>query len=308
MASENESLDFSYKYPFSKEALSIIGSAANSVEERFLKLGRLRLEEDLSRKEHQFAEVRINEIKRSIVISYVYSRMLASALNDRYLLNSYVNAESGRARSALMSEKPQNMLKLAEELGIKASESGGAFSIRFDQFLENKPKSPESSLVYKGLDKGSVTLSASDIALILGEAARKRISANLPINTRQLPKEVLEYAKGIKRPVRRTRVTSGRTYGWIEKILETPIPDVRHRTVNLVLAPYLVNVKSMAPEEAAKVIMDYIEKCKELNPDTKVNSSYVNYQCRYSKSKGTKPISLKRAKVELYSGILELGE
>ena len=32
---------------------------------------------------------------------------------------------------------------------------------------------------------------------------RKRIAANLPISTKKLPKEILEYAKSVKRPVRK---------------------------------------------------------------------------------------------------------
>jgi hypothetical protein len=33
------------------------------------------------------------------------------------------------------------------------------------------------------------------------------------------------------------------TISWIEKLLETPIDDYRKNAVNLILAPYLINVK-----------------------------------------------------------------
>ena len=308
MESEAEKLDFAYKYPFSKAAMEIIGSASSKVEEKYLRLGKLRLEEDLGRRRPEFTAVKLNEIKRSIVVSYVYSRMLASALNDRYLLNVYINAESNRVRSALSSDETANAVELSKELGIPVTSEDGSFAIRFEQFLMNKQKGTGLQLVNRSLGNGMVYLSLAELSEIIAEAARKRIAANLPIGSKKLPKEIIEYAKGVKRPVRKASVQQGgKVYRWIEKILETPIHDVRHRTVNLILAPYLINVRNMPEEEAEKIITEYIEKCKELNPDTNVNGSYIKYQCRYAKSKGLKPLSLKRAK-ELYEGTLDLGE
>ena len=308
MDPEARKLEFSYKYPFSKTALDIIGSASSSIEEKYLRLGKLRLEEDLHKRNPEFAEVRLNEIKKAIVISYVYSRMLASALNDRYLLNIYINAESNRVRSALSSEDTSRIMELSKELEIPVLHEGGTLAIKFEQFLMNKRKGSGLSLVNRNLDRGNVYLSQAELSEIIAEAARKKIAMNLPINPKKLPKEVIEYAKGIKRPVRKVKVqTGGKVYRWIEKILETPIHDIRHRTVNLILAPYLINVRNMPEADAAKIIVEYIEKCKELNPDTNVNQSYITYQCKYAKSKGLKPLSLKRAK-ELYAGTLDLGE
>ncbi len=301
---EAEKLDFSYKYPFSKEAIEFIGAAPKRIDEKFLRLGRIRLEEDISKRSAPFSEVKIDGIKKSVIISYVYSRMLASALNDTYLLSLYINAECGRVKDALKSDSNENIAKLAEELGISLQVSEDIFSIRFEQFLMNRPRG--LSLAGKSLELGQVYMTAAETADIIAEAARKKISANLPISQKQLPKEVIEYSKGVKKPVRKARATSSRTYEWIERILETPIPDIRHRTVNQILAPYLVNVRNMPEDGAAKIISEYIEKCKSLNPDTKVNSSYINYQCRYAKAKGLRPLSLKRAK-ELYEGILEFG-
>ena len=234
--------------------------------------------------------------------------MLASALNDRYLLNVYINAESNRVRSALSSDETANAVELSKELGIPVTSEDGSFAIRFEQFLMNKQKGTGLQLVNRSLGNGMVYLSLAELSEIIAEAARKRIAANLPIGSKKLPKEIIEYAKGVKRPVRKASVQQGgKVYRWIEKILETPIHDVRHRTVNLILAPYLINVRNMPEEEAEKIITEYIEKCKELNPDTNVNGSYIKYQCRYAKSKGLKPLSLKRAK-ELYEGTLDLGE
>ena len=96
---------------------------------------------------------------------------------------------------------------------------------------------------------------------------------------------------------------SGRHVRMDREALATPIPDVRHRSVNLV-APYLVNVRKMDENAAADRIVEYIERCKLLDPNTKVNETYVRYQCRYAKNKGMRPLSLVRAK-ELFRGIVE---
>ena len=74
MESDVEKLDFSYKYPFSNAAMEIIGSASSKIEEKYLRMGKLRLEEDLGRRRPEFAAVKLNEIKRSIVVSYVWDR------------------------------------------------------------------------------------------------------------------------------------------------------------------------------------------------------------------------------------------
>ncbi|EQD41584.1 DNA primase large subunit, partial [mine drainage metagenome] len=154
----------SYKYPFSNAAMEIISSASSKIEEKYLRLGRLRLEEDLSRRTPEFTNVKLNEIKRSIVVSYVYSRMLASALNDRYLLNVYISAESNRIRSALSSEETDNVLALSKELGIPVTGEDGSFAIRFDQFLMNKQKGAGLQLVNRSLDKGKVYLSLAELS------------------------------------------------------------------------------------------------------------------------------------------------
>jgi Primase X len=46
----------------------------------------------------------------------------------------------------------------------------------------------------------------------------------------------------------------GNTISWIEKLLETPIDDYRKNAVNLILAPYLINVKKLSYDTALTII------------------------------------------------------
>ncbi len=52
------------------------------------------------------------------------------------------------------------------------------------------------------------------------------------------------------------------------------------------------------------MISNYIDRCKELNPDTKVSEPYIRYQVKYAKEKGMKPLSLVKAK-ELLSDLID---
>lgn len=298
----DSAIDFAYKYPFSKEAREVI-SAAGALDRRMLTAGKVRLEEDLNSESPGYGKVNMAEAKKAYVLSYVYSRMLISAVNNRTHIEKYVSAESTRVRKALEDETLPNIMKLASQLGLDLSYSNERFVVRFTAFLHVAGR---MELVRQELDKGLVYLPKEEALDALENAAAAEIRKKLPIPAGDLPTEVIAEAKTLKLPKIDTGVEIREgSYRWIERLLANPIADVRHRTVNLVLAPYLTNVKGLSEEDAAKVILDYIERCKLINPDTKVNSSYVKYQCKYAKAKGMKPLSRERAK-ELYRGVLDL--
>jgi DNA primase large subunit len=162
-------------------------------------------------------------------------------------------------------------------------------------------------LVNQKLSAGSVLLSKTDALKLFEEAMRSEITKGLPIDLKLLPKEIIDFSKTFKLTVKTYAgpVKFGRNDTWVEKLLATPIADIRHRTVNLILAPYLVNTKGMSVDQATKIILEYIERCKLLDPATKVNERYIRYQCDYAKKRGLKVLSLDRAK-ELLGGALDI--
>jgi hypothetical protein len=91
---------------------------------------------------------------------------------------------------------------------------------------------------------------------------------------------------------------------WIEKLLEKPFPDGRKRLINLVFAPYLVNIKKLDVEEAINDINDWLSKCQSLYP-TKINQTYIRYQVRYAKRRNLLPISKEKAK-EKFADVEEI--
>ncbi|MDE1768489.1 MAG: DNA primase noncatalytic subunit PriX [Candidatus Micrarchaeota archaeon] len=301
----SDKLDFAYKYPFSEEAKEIVSQAEQGLDEKYIKTGKIRVEHDIAG-DTDFSEVSMYDIKYTHVISYVYSRMLISAINNRYHIQRYADSEAKRSRKALEADTFPNIMKVLKELRVDVSYAEERFILPATKFLMLSPKTPEISLVHLELDKGYVYLPKEQLFTLTESASSKEIQKNLPIPPKELPKRIIAEAKTIKLPeVKVNFAKSEGSYRWIETLLATPIADVRHRTVNLVLAPYLTNIKGLSDDDAAKVILDYIEKCKTINPDTRINSSYVKYQCRYAKAKGMKPLSLEKAK-ELYKGILDL--
>ena len=298
-------LDFSYKYPFSKEAKELVNSFNAKFEERYLAEGKIRLEEALNSGSIKFMRTNLSSVKKAYLFSYVYARMLASALNSRSMLDKYIRAEGERIVEAML-DKPEEILAVSSALKVSIRQSDGEFSVKFTEFLKHA-ESAGLSLIKQQLKAGIVYMSNDIAARLLGGAAKAEVSKNLPIKMSMLPREVISAAASVNVPLRRSisPVADPGRYAWVGKLLSTPIGDIRHRTVNLILAPYMVNVKGLGEEGAVRAIMDYISRCKEIDPNTNVNESYIRYQCRYAKGKGMRPLSLEKAK-ELLAGQVDL--
>ncbi|MGC8710248.1 MAG: DNA primase noncatalytic subunit PriX [Candidatus Micrarchaeia archaeon] len=308
MAVEPSDLDFAYKYPFSSEAKRVvleIESRQNKVEAKYVAAGKMRVEEDIGNRNLEFRETGLEELKITYVISYVYARMIVSVLGIR-AINMFVEAEAKRASEALGNEKENIIIKLASELGLDLRFNGQYFNMPFASYADNAPKNAEYSLIHQRLRDGTVYLEKYKTIAVIENASKALIRKGLPIEKKELPKEVIDAAKLVKIPIEngRTEIGGSNRYFWIERLLAHPLPDFRHRVVNLILAPYFSNIRNLSEEEAVKVISNYIDRCKELNPDTKVSEPYIRYQVKYAKEKGMKPLSLVKAK-ELLSDLID---
>ena len=311
----NADTDFAYKYPFSNEAKSAMEKLQMArVEQRYLKASeshiKAAMEEGI-----EYRSTSLRDVKQEYIIIYVYSRMLLSAAKNMQLISSYAAAEAARSARALSVAGPDEMGKLVEELGLNAditeagknSFDGTELKVPLEIFLRYAPRTKNLELVNQRLSKGKVSLSKDKAIRFIEETMKDEIAKGLPISAALMPKEIAEFSKTLKFAVRPStaplRYSSSDT--WIDRLLQTPIPDIRHRSVNLILAPYLVNNKNMTVEDATKTISEYIERCKKLDPSTRINESYIRYQCTYAKKRGLRPLSLTRAK-ELFSGTIDI--
>jgi hypothetical protein len=51
---------------------------------------------------------------------------------------------------------------------------------------------------------------------------------------------------------------------WIEKLLQTPLPDHRRNCIWRILAPYVINVKKLSYDESFNIIANWLDKCSKL--------------------------------------------
>ncbi|MDE1846306.1 MAG: DNA primase noncatalytic subunit PriX [Candidatus Micrarchaeota archaeon] len=314
MSVNEAELDFAYRYPFSEEAKAVVASLNSSkIEQKYLDAGVIRVKQALSEPKIPFSEQTRSEMKLLYTLSYVYSRMLVSALAsdpiNAFIATKYAIAEARRVGEAVGADRMQSLDRVARELGMEFRAEKELFVLPFSQYLSLEPKSnKEYSLIHQQLDGGMVYLTKSRLVRLIEEGAKRAILKGLPIERRYLPKEILESVKKI--PVPKPKITSGISgagYEWIEKLIEIPLPDFRHRAVNLILAPYFANVKNLPEDQAIEAVMDYINKCKALNPHTDITESYVKYQVTWAKKRGLKPYSLARAK-SLIGDAIDFGD
>ena len=303
-----EQLLFAYKYPFSKEAKLVVESqGAAGVDqsmERILGMAKSRLEEAFAKGRLEYKDLKYGKL--DYVMAYGYARILVSGLNSSLGITKYVAAEAGRSKDAMENGSDDEIVRIANELGLDVTIDKHEFKIGFRIFLENMGH--DSQLSNFRLHSGSVILDRHEMAGTLKNAIYKEIMRGLPIKQSMIPQRMLAFSKSIRPPVVTVKTSAkGGSLAWIDKLLQTPIPDVRHRVVNLVLAPYLINIKGMSEDDAFKTISGYIERCKELDPNTKINDSYIRYQCSYSKKKGLKPLSMARAR-ELLGSFVDFGQ
>ena len=240
-------------------------------------------------------------IKTGYIAAYAYSRMLLSALADPWIIERFADGIAARSVSAILSDlEKKDLPHLIFELGFKVERMAG-WEFKADLFalLASEVPLGDPGLVGQRLHEGSVILDFDTTVKICRTLAKKRVMEGLPLPRGALPKYVIEAARGIKAKLPQRKVlargSGGDSIGWIDDLLTKPIIDGRHRVINLVLAPYLVTIKKLPAEEAAKVIGQYIDRCRQVNPDTKVNEQYIFYQCKYAEKKGTKPLSRSRA-------------
>ncbi|MEM3240886.1 MAG: DNA primase noncatalytic subunit PriX [Candidatus Micrarchaeaceae archaeon] len=305
-ADTNELLAFAYKYSFSEEAKEFLKQEEEATyDDKFATAGLLRVNEDLEKQNPEFVSTSYKELMRTYVMSYVYARMIVSATGNMYIVKKFAMAEAARAASALAADSLDNIAVLSAELGIGIKAIDSKPTINVFEFLK-AAKDSGLHLQDMRLHNGIVEFSKQQAISLLKGAMVSSILKGLPISKNMLPKEVFAYAKELRlSEPKLPHATSNSRYAWIDALLATPIPDVRHRSVNLILAPYLTNIKGLDADTAANIIIEYIEKCKQLNPNTRINDTYIKYQCRYAKEHGLKPLSLLRAK-ELFKGIIEL--
>jgi hypothetical protein len=89
-------------------------------------------------------------------------------------------------------------------------------------------------------------------------------------------------------------------YTWIENLLyNTAIPDCRKLVIDLILSPYLINIKQLSYEESYNIIKNWFDKCYNPKKDNYRNFEYrIKYSLKNAINKGIGPLSLHKIKTD----------
>jgi hypothetical protein len=95
-------------------------------------------------------------------------------------------------------------------------------------------------------------------------------------------------------------------YWYINKLLQTPVPDFRKRGIDLLLAPYLITIKDMSDIAAERIILDWLNRCEALrpldfDPYSRVQSKITDIVARKRSSDPFLPMGEEKFKVEDYA-------
>jgi len=126
---------------------------------------------------------------------------------------------------------------------------------------------------------------------ILKESSQPQRFVPLEIRTSERLKEALLAVRERKHRSARPQ-GKGSSLSWIEQLLQHPVEDGRHRLLWHVLAPYLINVKKLSPDQAEKVLQEYFEKCnavRSLEPSSYSFKRLIRYYLKSAEKHGYPP-------------------
>ena len=85
---------------------------------------------------------------------------------------------------------------------------------------------------------------------------------------------------------------NNQSIGWIEKLLKTPLEDFRKNSVNLILAPYLVNIKKLSYQESFDILIEWLKRCDSIRKLDFNIRSITNNALATAQKKQIPPMSL----------------
>jgi hypothetical protein len=91
-------------------------------------------------------------------------------------------------------------------------------------------------------------------------------------------------------------ISNNKKIAWIDKLLETPIPDHRYYCLWHILIPYLKNIKGLSQNEIISILNEWFEKCNRMNKIKWNYTQRIKEQLKYDN--GYPPISLENLKNE----------
>ncbi|MFA5125513.1 MAG: hypothetical protein WC462_00740 [archaeon] len=202
-----EKLIFAQKFPFSENArdyLKDLNIPIAKIPENASRKAQALVEWAFSsNKSYDYLKSPYNEDKEAYVIAYPLSKMLVSVMRTPNIIDKF--ADYFRERTfALLQDSDEGRrdlcLALADDFKLSydfSSDKDFFVEVPLMQYLEIYFVDPESKLINKNVSGGKVFLNLNDFARFLAEKTYLKIFDSLPIDSKQIPKEIHFDAKSI---------------------------------------------------------------------------------------------------------------
>ena len=256
--------------------------------------------EDITDEELEIASARLRSIlsgrpdysildERTELLHYVIFRIFVSFLGSEYYYGKLGRFYAERTRRNFSHD-------IFTELGIDP------YAVPLSAYMKYRHIYPETKIYHVELKRGVVYLTDALLPLFAGCTAYTLSVAGLPLDVSGVPERFAEYAKRSVAVRRAPR--SSRGYGYIEAVLSASgIPDGRKRIIFYWLAPYLVTVKGLSPDEAISTINEWLSR----QGGGRIQPSWVKDEVLLAKRKGIRPWSLKKVR-ERDPGLVDILE
>lgn len=244
-----------------------------------------------------------------------FSSFFAAALvasQDGFLASKFSKKEAERAKAFFMKEGAKAKVAVVAECfnapmtPLDSGDQIARYSMKFEDYLTlvahyELSKQPRWKLARQALQKGVVFVNDNLLNDLFGDCAEKAIADGVKNLRKALfPKQLSEIKASLARYIPVQKSGTGRGYLYVDHLLKHPVADGRHRLVWLVLAPYLVNVKKLADDEAIDEIRAFVSVAGE----TSDMRRFIEYNVRRARRNGLLPptfSTLKNEHPDLYS-------
>ncbi len=118
------------------------------------------------------------------LLSYPFSRILVSCIDDSFLVRRYSLAEAVASYKLLKTRDPDFLMEIASDFDVYPDKNETGFKLHFSSYIRmaSTLKAIEWKLVNRKMKHGNVTVSKEEFARLLQELIRTRVENNLPMN------------------------------------------------------------------------------------------------------------------------------
>ena len=277
---------FCAKYPFTKSARELVAAGG-------VKLADIRADAVERAKKRVVGALVKGEVPRFIDVdnvaeleleAYAVARIILSIINNRYFINRYAVAESKRASAYLRDDSADNVLRAAEEMGLRGWKDGTGYLMPVSDYLQAAPSSKDYKLINKPLREGIVRLNKREFTRVMEEGVKAGIERSLPFRIPEPPgqlrraaEEVRAEAKGVE-PKYEIKFQGGEFPACIASLItRLKSGENLNHTARWALAVFMLN---------AGYKVDDIAKLYAFAPD--YDERVTTYQIEHAKRKGYK--------------------